>query len=134
MFCTKAGNLMYVNKLFSKLIGLICRYLRQVFFCGLSCIRVVQNFLLNYVTGPEIKKNRRKLRLIYGRSSGVRTHDLYVPNVALYQAELYSDKCAEIMRLIHNNCNAFFLNFFLVIFHICTIFIVRNKKKEEKCF
>lgn len=28
---------------------------------------------------------------ICGRSGGVRTHDLYVPNVALYQAELHSD-------------------------------------------
>ena len=31
-----------------------------------------------------------------GRSSGVRTHDLYVPNVALYQAELYSVVSAHI--------------------------------------
>ena len=27
---------------------------------------------------------------ISGRSDGIRTHDLYVPNVALYQAELHS--------------------------------------------
>ena len=36
-----------------------------------------------------------------GRSSGVRTHDLYVPNVALYQAELYSA----------NNCGADYATF-----------------------
>ena len=30
-----------------------------------------------------------------GRSGGVRTHDLCVPNAALYQAELHSD-CARL--------------------------------------
>ena len=130
MFCTKAGNLMYVNKLFSKLIGLICRYLRQVFFCGLSCIRVVQNFLLNYVTDPEIKKNRRKLRLIYGRSSGVRTHDLYVPNVALYQAELYSECCAQIMRPFNVKINVIFSYFYLYFAHAHIIFVLHKKRKK----
>ena len=31
-----------------------------------------------------------------GRSSWIRTNDLHVPNVALYQAELYSDTGAPI--------------------------------------
>ena len=127
---------MYANKLFSKLIGLICRYLIQVFFCGLSCIRVVQNFLLNYVTGLEIKKNRRKQRLISGRSSGVRTHDLYVPNVALYQAELHSDKCLEIMRLIYIYCNTFLKIFscnFSYMYHIY-LCIAKRKNYVYKAF
>ena len=46
---------------------------------------------------------------IPGRSDGVRTHDLYVPNVALYQAELHSDKCAMIMQSFQINCNCFYL-------------------------
>ena len=44
-----------------------------------------------------------------GRSSGLRPHDLYVPNVALYQAELHSDKCAMIMQSFQINCNCFYL-------------------------
>ena len=30
-----------------------------------------------------------------GRSSKIRTYDPHVPNVVLYQAELYSDACAR---------------------------------------
>ena len=47
-----------------------------------------------------------------GRSGGVRTHDLYVPNVALYQAELYSENKITIIPFVWIAKS--FLSFFLL--------------------
>ena len=44
------------------------------------------------------QKNRRQQRRLIDRENGIRTHDLYVPNVALYQAELFPDEAEDEIR------------------------------------
>ena len=39
-----------------------------------------------------VQRSRIALRCVNGRGGEIRTHDLYVPNVALYQAKLRPDK------------------------------------------
>ena len=63
--------------------------LRGPMFAKSTCCRT----LVLILTPAKTHKNRRTCRrfLCIGRSNRIRTYDLYVPNVALYQAELYSD-------------------------------------------
>ena len=67
-----------------------------------------------------------------GRSDWVRTSDLYVPNVALYQAELHSDYCALIMRPFDIKINVIFC-FFYLFFGICALYLFCTKK-GKRCF
>ena len=66
----------------------------------------------NHNVAPNKNLNRQKAVSIFGRSDGIRTHDLYVPNVALYQAELHSEKT----------------NLFYILFLIlqCNFYIVKQ--------
>ena len=51
----------------------------------------------------------------YGRGDGIRTHGLYVPNVALYQTEPHLDMCEKIsaQRIISQK-NIFVKTFFIL--------------------
>ena len=61
---------MYVNKLFSKLIGLICRYLRQVFFLWFELYQSCTKLFVKLYNRSRNKEKPQKLRLIYGLRFG----------------------------------------------------------------
>ena len=51
-------------------------------------------FLQEWMYQLKAKTTPRRGFFEFGRGSRIRTYDLYVPNVALYQAELYPDSLA----------------------------------------
>ena len=72
-------------------------------------------------SGLDKKFDKSKLVEFFGRGDGIRTHDFYVPNVALYQTEPHLGKCkmrnAEWMKghgrtcapsLLHHDSISFF--------------------------
>ncbi len=65
-----------------------------------------------------------------GRSDWVRTSDLYVPNVALYQAELHSDCCALIMRPFDIKINVIFCFFICFFAYVHYIYFALKKEKD----
>ena len=65
-----------------------------------------------------------------GRSDWGRTSDLYVPNVALYQAELHSDCCALIMRPFDIKINVIFCFFICILSYVHYIYFALKKEKD----
>ena len=92
------------------------------FFCKLDFL---------FLTPTKIHKNRRTCRrfLCIGRSNRIRTYDLYVPNVALYQTELYSD--------FTNNKQNFLMKALAIIEHpfsFATLFCNTVKKIQKTLY
>ena len=69
----------------------------------------------NHNVAPNKNLNRQKAVSIFGRSDGIRTHDLYVPNVALYQAELHSEK-TNLFYILFLILQAVFYNIIRILF------------------
>ena len=73
--------------------------------------------------------------LFCGRSDWVRTSDLYVPNVALYQAELHSENyvSSRIMQLFCEKINQIYLLFlFHYVKNFCNTFSGQTGKRLIK--
>ena len=68
-----------------------------------NCCRNTGDWINQYILRKTVEIRRFLSR---GRSDGIRTHDLYVPNVALYQAELHSaNNCCAIMSPFNKKIN-----------------------------